>query len=85
MNQKLAEKLKERNLKMAPVDQETSEIIKRISKITNEQPSQIMKEAVSMLAQALGRQVILREKDSNWDLVIEGYSNLKKLYNGKAD
>ncbi|MCA9381079.1 hypothetical protein KC678_02345 [Candidatus Dojkabacteria bacterium] len=85
MTKKLAEKLRERNLKMAPVDQETSEIIKRISKITNEQPSQIMKEAVSMLAQALGRKVILREKDSNWDLVIEGYSNQKKLYNGKTN
>lgn len=84
MTKNLAKKLRERNLKMAPVDPETSEIIKRISKVTHEQPSQIMKEAVSMLAQALGRKVILREKDSNWDLVIESYSDVQKIYDGKS-
>lgn len=83
MNKHVAKKLKERNLKIAPVDKETSEMIKDLAKLTNEYPSDIIKAAVSMLAKSLGHQVVLRDPDSSWELVINSFREYKGKFNLK--
>jgi hypothetical protein len=80
MPSQLAQKMRERNVKAAPVDEETARMIKEIAKVTKDQPSHVIKAAVNILCQAIGRKVILQDEDSNWQLVIDGYSDLEKIY-----
>ncbi len=81
MTEKLTKKLKEKNLKVAPVDEETSELLKDLARKTNEYPSDIIKAAVFMLAKSLGHQVVLRYPKSEWELIINGFRGYKPRFN----
>ena len=80
MTRKIAKKLKEKNLLIAPVDKETSELIKELAQLTHEYPSNIVKAAVLMLSKSLGHQVVLRDPKSSWELIINGFRDYKKKY-----
>ncbi len=80
MRKELERKLRDKKLKVAPVDQETSELIKELAKLTDEYPSDIIKAAILMLSKSLGHQVVLRDPDSDWELIINGFRSYKSKY-----
>lgn len=79
MNKKIVEKLEEKDLELLPVDQETVELIKKATESTHANPRSVVHEAMKVFEKCLGREVIVKEENSNWELVIKKYKSYKPI------
>lgn len=79
MNRKLVKQLKENKIGLAPIDQETVEIIEKLASATGANAISIIHEAVKLLEKSLGRQLIVRKPGSKWDMKINKFIQFKTI------
>ena len=80
MNSKLIQKLKEKDLELSPVDKQTSERIKKISKALDGANSlTIVHLAIELLEKSLGKIVKLHKNGRSYDITINTYSKYPEL------
>jgi len=79
MTKKLAAKLKEKNIHMAPVDEGTVKKIKKISKVTNSNSLSVINTAIQVLEKALGREVVLKSDDEDFEFSINHFRKYQKV------
>lgn len=71
--------------KLAPVDKETVKKISRLVKETNSNSISIINAAIRILERAIGRQIVLRQDGSEWELKINRFKKYKEITSLIAD
>lgn len=79
MNKRLVKQLKDNNIGLAPIDQETAEIIQKLAAATGANAISLIHEAVKLLEKSMGRQLIVRKPGSKWDMKINKFTQFKTI------
>lgn len=80
MTKKLAKKLKEKEIELAPVDKETAQRIRKISKhLDGANSLSIVHAAIQLFEKAIGKTVTMTEDGSQFSMTIEKYSKYQVI------
>lgn len=79
MNKRLVKQLKDNNIGLAPIDQDTADTIQKLADATGANAISLIHEAVKLLEKSLGRQLIVRKPGSKWDMKINKFIQFKTI------
>ncbi len=79
MNKQLVKAIKNREVELAAIDKKTATRIQKIAESTGADASSIINASVQLLEKSLGREVVVKDSKSPWNLIINHFKKYNRI------